>query len=539
MRRIYFNGKIYTVTNGVQQAFVEENGKFIYVGNNDTALKYIQKDSEIIDLENRFVTAGFNDSHMHLLGYGYSLQMINLAKSTSSLNNIINSIKDFIYNKDIKENQWIIGRGWNHDYFSDTKRFPSKYDLDKISTTNPICIIRACGHICVVNSKALEIANITKYTQQIEGGLFDIDENNEPTGVFRENALNLIYNKIPSPDKTSIKSMIYDACKELNKYGITSVHTDDFTVFPNVSYQTIIDSYKELEIENKLSVRIYQQSQLTDKIQLEGFIKKGYKTGVGSEFFKIGPLKLLGDGSLGARTAYLSLPYSDDKNTCGIAVYTQEQLDEIIEYAHRNDMQVAIHGIGDKIMSMIIISIEKALSKYFKLDHRHGIIHCQITTDKILDKFKELNLHAYIQSIFIDYDINIIEDRVGKERAKTTYNFKRMIDSGITLSNGSDCPVELPNVLKGIECAVTRQNLDKTKEAFLPKQAISIEEAIKTFTIMGAYASFEENIKGSIEVGKVCDFVILSDDLIDSKNASIKEIKVIKTYINGECVYES
>lgn len=537
MKKIYFNGKVYTVTNGVQEAFVEENGKFIYVGCNEKALEYRDENSEIIDLEGKFVTTGFNDSHMHILGYGHSLQMINLSKSTSSLKVIKNKIKEFIDNKEIKENEWIVGRGWNHDYFSDINRFPNRYDLDEISTTNPICITRACGHICVVNSKALEIAKITKDTQQIEGGVFDIDENNEPVGIFRENALNLIYDKIPSPNKEGIKSMIYEACKNLNKYGITSAHTDDFTAFPNVSYQTIIDAYKELELEKRLNVKIYQQAQLVNKDELEEFIQKGYTTGVGSELFKIGPLKLLGDGSLGARTAYLSSPYSDNTNTCGIAVYTQEQFDDMIEYAHKNNMQVAIHAIGDKIMSMIIESIEKALNKYPKINHRHGIVHCQITTDEILNKFEELNLHAYIQSIFLDYDINIVEDRIGKERAKTTYNFKRMIESGVTVSNGSDCPVELPNVLEGIQCAITRQNLDESKGPFLKEQALSIEEAIRTFTIMGAYASFEENIKGSIEAGKACDFVVLDKDLLNIDNNKIKDVEVISTYIDGKCVY--
>ncbi|MGL5330681.1 MAG: amidohydrolase, partial [Peptostreptococcaceae bacterium] len=506
MKRIYFNGEIYTVSNGIQEAFIEENGKFIYVGSNEKALSYKEENSELIDLEGKFVTPGFNDSHMHVLGYGYSLQMINLAKRTSSLKDMKNAIKEFTNDRNIKENEWIRGRGWNHDYFTDENRFPTKYDLDEISTTNPICIIRACGHICIANSKALELANITKNTKQVEGGHFDVDENNEPLGIFRENALSLIYDKIPSPNKEGLKDMIYEACSSLNSYGVTSAQTDDFIVFPNINYQDVIDAYMELEEEGRLSVRIYEQAQLVDKKELEEFINKGYKTGIGSESFKIGPLKLLGDGSLGARTAYLSEPYEDDNSTSGIAVYTQEQFDDMIEYAHKNDMQVAIHGIGDKIMTMIVSSIEKALKKYPRENHRHGIVHCQITTKNLLNKFKELNLHAYIQSIFLDYDINIIESRIGKERSKTTYNFKTFNDLGVSLSNGSDCPVELPNVLEGIQCAVTRMNLNQTKEAFLPQEALNIEEAISSYTIKGAYASFEEDIKGTIEVGKLCDF---------------------------------
>lgn len=538
MKKIYKNGQIYTVSNGMCEAFVEEDKRFIYVGSNEGALNYKDENTEVIDLGGKFVTAGFNDSHIHVLGYGSSLRMINLAKRTSSLSDMKKAIKEFIDSRNLKENEWISGRGWNHDYFIDKNVFPTRYDLDEVSIDNPICIIRACGHICVANSKALELANITKDTKQVEGGYFDLDESGEPLGIFRENALGLIYESIPVPSKDDIKEMILEACESLNSYGITSAQTDDFIVYPKVSYQEIIDAYDELEKEGKLTVRIYQQAQLTDINELKEFIDKGYNTGVGSEKFKIGPLKLLGDGSLGARTAYLTEPYEDDKSTCGIAVYTQNQFDEMIEYAHKNGMQVAIHAIGDKIMSMIINSIEKSLAKYPRENHRHGIVHCQITTREIINNFKDLGLQAYIQSIFLDYDINIVEDRIGKERAKTTYNFKTLNDLGVVISNGSDCPVELPNVLEGIQCAVTRKSLNNAKGPFLKEEALSIKESIESYTINGAYASFEENLKGSIEVGKVCDFVVLDNNIFEVDEDKIKDIKVISTYLDGKCVYQ-
>src|SRR5699024_5817069 len=203
-------------------------------------------------------------------------------------------------------------RGMNHDYFYDINRFTTKNDLDEISTDYPICIIRACGHVCVVNSKALQLAGINKDTLQIEGGQFDIDENNEPNGIFRENALNLIYNKIPKPDKEDIKNMILMACKNLNSYGITSAQTDDFIVFPGVDYETVISAYKELSNEGKLTVKIYEQAQLTQKKDLEKFLDKGYTTGVGDDYFKIGPLKLISNGSLCDKTVYIKLFYYTD-----------------------------------------------------------------------------------------------------------------------------------------------------------------------------------------------------------------------------------
>ena len=535
MTHIYYNGKVFTGDENLQQAFVVENKKFIYVGNNEEALKYKDENSKLIDLDEKFVCPGFNDSNMHVLGYGYSLKMINLSRKTSSLEEMKNAIKEYINSNKLRENEWICGRGWNHDYFNDVNRFPTKDDLDEISTEYPICIIRACGHVCVVNSKALELAGINKNTLQIEGGQFDIDENNEPNGIFRENALNLIYNKIPKPDKEDIKNMILKACESLNSYGVTSAQTDDFIVFPGVDYEVIINAYKELANEEKLTVKIYEQAQLAQKEELESFLSKGYTTGVGDDYFKIGPLKLLGDGSLGARTAYLNEPYSDDNSTFGICTYTQEQFDEMVEIAHKNNMQVAIHAIGDKAMDMVVNSIEKALDKYLRDNHRHGVVHCQLTTSDLLNRFRDLNLHAYVQSIFLDYDINIVEDRIGVDRAKTSYNFNTLFNE-TTMSNGSDCPVELPNVLNGIYCAVTRKTLDG-KGPFLPNQALSVKDAILSFTRNGAYASFEEDIKGDIAVGKAADFVLLSDNLLDIDANKIKDVKVLNTFLDGKCVY--
>ncbi|PWL52214.1 MAG: amidohydrolase [Clostridium cadaveris] len=537
MREIFVNGQVYTVTNGMKEAFVLEDGRFIYVGKNEGALEFKEEESTITDLNGKFVTAGFNDSHMHLVGYGYSLQMIKLGEHTSSLKDMKDAIREFIESKNLRQNEWIRGRGWNHDYFTDENRFPNRYDLDEITTEYPICIIRACGHACVVNSKALEIIGITKDTPQVEGGQFDIDENGEPLGIFRENALNMIYDNIPVPSKEEIKDMIVEASSSLNSYGVTSVQTDDFIVFPTMDYEVIIESFKELESEGRLNVKVYEQAQLVNLELLKEFIEKGYNTGFGSSYFKIGPLKLLGDGSLGARTAYLSSPYEDDPSTSGISVYTQEQFDEMIGYAHANGMQVAVHAIGDEIMVMIVEAIEKALKKNPREDHRHGIVHCQITTKDLINKFKELDLHAYVQSIFLDYDINIVEDRIGKERVKTTYNFKTLMNNGTKVSNGSDCPVELPNVLNGIQCAVTRMNLEGTKGPFLNEEALSVEEAIQSYTTMAAHSSFEENIKGSIECGKCADFVVLDRNLLNSDLKTIKDIKVLETYVDGKCVY--
>lgn len=538
MRKIFFNGKVYTGEMPLQDSFIVEDNKFIFAGNFNEAQNFIDENTEKIDLQGNFVCAGFNDSHMHLLNYGYALSMANLSEHTNSLNEMISYLKQFALENNIQKGSWLRGRGWNHDYFTDEKRFPNRYDLDKISTDYPICITRTCGHCCVVNSKALEILGIDENTPQIEGGRFDIDKNGKPNGVFRENAMDYVYGKMPQPSLEEIKAMMEKAIKALNSYGVTSSQTDDFIVF-QLPYQTIIKAYEELEAEGKLTVRVNEQSQFTNTKDLQKFFDEGYNTGVGTEFFKIGPLKMLGDGSLGSRTAFLSQPYNDDKSTRGIAIFTQEQFDEMIMLAHEHNMQIAIHAIGDGILDKILNAYKKALTKLPKENHRHGVVHCQITRPEQLEDFAKLNLHVYVQPIFLDYDIHIVYDRVGEKLASTSYAFNTLQKKGVHVSSGTDCPVETPNVMNCIQCAVTRTNLKGDCNVYLENEAMNIKEAIDSYTIEGAYASFEEDKKGKIKKGMLADFVVLNENLFEIEKTKIKNIKVLQTYVDGKLVYNA
>ncbi|TCU79117.1 hypothetical protein EV204_10193 [Tissierella praeacuta] len=535
---ILINGKIHTMDK--ERNIVEAigiNGDIIEkVGTNKEIMALKNNSTKIIDLEGKVVLPGFNDSHMHLLSYGYSLNRIELggAKSIEEINCII---KNIIEEKDMEKGEWVNGRGWNQDYFIGEKRFPTRYDLDKISLEHPILIGRACGHIVVVNSKALELLNITKDTPQVDGGHFDLDENGEPLGIFRENALGLVYSKLPNPTVDDIKHMMVRAIEDLNKNGVTSVGTDDFDAFPDVDYEKIILAYQELKEENKLKVRVYEQFLIQDKDRLQGFIDKGYGSSWGDKFFKLGSLKLLVDGSLGARTAALTEDYSDDYNNKGITKLLQDELDIIVDLANQYNIQVAIHGIGDRAMYMALESIEKALDKNPRDNHRHGIVHCQITDEELLNKFAELKIIAYIQPIFLDYDWKIVRSRVGENRERTSYNWKTMLDKNITIACGSDSPVETFNVMKGIYEAVTRKDLDGNPQGgWLPEQKLTVDEAVYGYTMGGAYASFEENIKGSLEEGKLADMVVLSKDIFNMEEDSIKDVEVVATIFGGELV---
>ena len=529
-RITYFNGKIYT-GEGWAGCFTVEDGKFTYVG--DTLP---ENPGEIVDLAGQFVCAGFNDSHMHLLNLGQTLDMADLAARTTSLEDVLGCLREYIAEQQPAPGTWVRGRGFNQDYFAGEHRFPSRYDLDAVSTDHPICITRACGHICVVNSRALEILGIDKNTPQPEGGRFNVDENGEPTGQFFENALGLVYSAMPAPDRDALRRMLLKGCQRLNSYGITSCQSDDYESVSGLSYLPIMEVMEEMAETGELTVRVNEQVHFTNVEDLSAFIEAGHHKRC-TVRFKNGPLKMLGDGSLGARTAYLSRPYADDETTRGIPVYTQKQFDEMCDLANRSGMPIAIHSIGDGILDCILDAYDKALAACPREDHRHGIVHCQITRPDQLKRIKDMGLHAYLQSIFIDYDSRIVHARVGEELAATSYGAKSFLENSVSFSNGSDAPVEDPVVLRGIQCAVTRRSIGSTDAPYRPEEALTVGEAIDSFTKGAAYASFEEHIKGRIQPGMLADFVILGEDPFTADPETLHKIPVAATYLGGEKVY--
>ncbi|MCD8223655.1 MAG: amidohydrolase [Clostridiales bacterium] len=536
MKTIYFNGNVYTGALPLSSAFAVEDGRFVFAGSNEDAKALATPEDSLVDLDGKFVCSGFNDSHMHLLNYGSSLLKAPLAAHTGSLTDMLQCLTDFLAAHPVTGNGWLSACGWNQDYFSDVHRLPDRYDLDKVSETVPICAVRACGHCLVVNSRALALLGVTADTPSPDGGQIGM-ENGEPDGRFYDNAMQMIYRAIPVPDKAAIKNMIRSACKALNSYGVTNSQTDDYCVYREVPWQTINEAYRELEASGELTVRVYEQSNFTELPALKEFVEAGNITGTGSDLFRIGPLKMLGDGALGARTAFLSRPYADDPSTYGIPVFSQETLDEMICYANEQGMQVAVHTIGDACLDRVLHAYEKALSEHPRDDHRHGIIHCQISRADQLETIARLNLHVYAQSIFLDYDNHIVEQRVGKDLASTSYSWKTLMKNGVSVSNGTDCPVELPDAMAGMQCAITRTTLRDHVGPYLPEQAFTVQEALDSYTIRGAEGSFEETKKGHIAPGMLADFVILGANPFEVDVETIKDIPICQTFLGGKKVF--
>ena len=532
MKTLYFNGKVYTGNLPLAEAFIVEDDRFVFVGSSQEAKAW--KTDQSIDLHGCFVCPGFNDSHMHLTSYGLALRRAKLNEHTDSLSHMLDYFCQFAKENPPAAGGWLVGRGWNHDYFSDVSRMPDRYDLDQVSTEYPVAAVRCCGHCMVINSKALEILGITADTPQPDGGSIGIADG-IPDGRFYDNAMDLVYRAFPDSTLPEIKDMIRAAARSLNSFGVTSCHSDDY----GMPWKLVNQAYKELEMDGELTVRVYEQSNFNSVEALREFIALGNTTGAGTDFFRIGPLKMLGDGSLGSRTAYLSIPYADDPSTCGLPVFSQELLDQMIMTAHENGMQIAVHAIGDACLDRVLSAYEKALKKYPREDHRHGIVHCQITRPDQLKRMAEMKLHIYAQSIFLDYDSAIVRDRVGDEMAESSYNWKTLMESGLCVSNGTDCPVELPIALRGIQCAVTRSPLNGSLPPYLPRQAFTVQEALDSYTSAGARGSFEEDVKGRIQPGMLADFTVLGENIFETNPDNIASIPVLQTYVGGKLVYNA
>jgi predicted amidohydrolase YtcJ len=530
---IFKNGNILTLEKEViAEAFIVRGGYFFAVGSNDEMSNLAEAQEEVIDLMNKTVVPGFCDGHMHFLNYATTKDRVDISR-VKSIEGLIAKTKVYIKEKNIAKNEWIISRGWNDNYFEE-KRLITRYDLDKISNEHPIIFTRVCGHVATVNSKALEILKITKHTENPAGGIID-KVNGEPTGVLRENALNIALNYFPIMKKEEIKGVLNEAFKDAVKVGLTTIHTDDLG--QAASLENLLAAYRELEMENSLPLRVTLQvfSPTVESIKLATSL--GLKTGVGSDLLKVGPIKIYQDGSLGGRTAAMEEEYSDTP-TKGVIIYSQKQLNELTLEAHKAGFQIAIHCIGDRAMNMILNSYENLQEECGEGDYRHTLIHCQFTDDSILEKFKKLKVVANVQPSFVMTDYPIVEKAVGRARSEKSYAWKDILKGGIPLAFSSDAPIESFNPILGIYAAVTRKDLQGSpKGGWHKDQSLTVWEALRAFTQGTSYMNFEENIKGSISKGKLGDFIVLSEDITKCETDNIKNIKVLETYMGGKKVY--
>ena len=533
MDLILYNGNFVTMDEKFPKASAVaiKKGKIAAVGYDSDILKLADEKTEIMDMQSKTIVPGFNDSHLHNIKYGIFTNCCDLSQCTS-VKEIIDVTRQFIDEKDIAPGDWVIGRGWNQDKF-DVKVFPKREDLDLISRVHPIVMFRCCSHLLVVNSKALEVLGINEWTPQVEGGFFDVN-----SGLFREAAKDLVQVSLRSYDVPSLKNFIKKACEDLIKQGITSIQTDDFNM--SNDYKRIIQAYKELAEEGNLPVRVTQQCLVGNQKELEEFIQNDYKGLNIKDFYRIGPIKILADGSLGARSAAMRKPYLDAPYTTGILIHNEYELKKMIETAHNAGYCVAIHCIGDKAVEIALEGFEYVRNHFPDLSLRHGIVHCQITDEEQLNRIRDLDLLVYAQPIFLNYDLHIVEKRVGKKLASTSYNFGKLIKDGVHVSFGTDSPVEKFDPMPNIYCAVTRKDTNgHPEEGFYPEQCVTVYESVRSYTYESAYCTYEENVKGKIKQGYFADMTVLSHDIFKTSPQSLLDVKVEMTIVDGIIRYNA
>jgi len=517
---IVHNAVVYTVDNQFTktEAFAIKGGKFLETGTSKSILtKYTAKQK--IDAKGKPVFPGLYDPHSHFLGLGQMLSQCDLV-DTKSYGEIIERLQKF--EAQHKGDRWLIGRGWDQNDW-DLKVFPTKELLDKAFPNKPVFLTRIDGHAAVVNSKAIELAKISS-ASKVNGGDVEVMDG-QLTGILVDNAMGLVRRVIQQASETDKRKMLLAAQKECFKLGLTTVSDAGLN-------QDDIDLIDKMNKEGSLKIRNYVMVSLGIR-NLDYFIKKGvYKT----DRLNVRSFKLYADGALGSRGACLLKPYSDEPSKTGFLLLSAAELERSLTQIYNSDFQANTHCIGDSANHLILDIYGKLLKT--KNDRRWRIEHAQVVDKQDVPKFGKYSIIPSIQATHATSDMYWADERLGDERIKTAYAFQDLLKQNGFLANGSDFPVEFVNPLYGFHSAVARQDAKNFPEGgFQMENALTREQAIKAMTIWSAYSNFEEKERGSIETGKMADFVILEDDLMLAPKQKLRNVKVLNTYVGGEKVY--
>lgn len=521
---ILHNANIFTSNPGQAkaQAIALTNGKIVAVGSNDDILNLGSSSTQKVNIGGKTITPGFIDAHSHPASSGLR-HLRSVDCDLRSIKAIQEAIKDKADNT--PPGDWVIG--FKYD---DTKtaegRYITRYDLDEVTPDIPVRITHRGGHTAYVNSKALELSGINKDTPNPAGGQIVRDENGEPTGLLKENATRLLTNaqsKDTAKDRQDGAKLITEM---MSKSGVTSV-TDAYGSLNDLT------AYRDAMNADELSARIYCMISYRE---IDDLISQGVKTGDGNDWVRIGGMKLTCDGSISERTARLSEAYIGRPDDFGIIVMEEEELYQNAIKAHKANFQIGIHANGDVGIANSLNVFEKIQKEHARNDPRFRLEHCTVINDDILRRMKALNVIANPFSTYVYWHGEKMVN-YGKERLESMFAVRSFIDNGITVTQTSDYPPGPYEPMMAMQSSVTRT--DMSGNVWGASQKITIEEALKVGTINGAYASYEENIKGSLEAGKYADLVVLDEDPTEVDPNTIVDIKIERTMVNGRWVYES
>lgn len=521
-------GNIYTVdkSNSVKRAIAIDGNRITFVGSEEEAQAYIHENTRVIELKGRCAVPGFIESHIHTAVMGANSLAVDCRPSAVSS---IEDIKEAIYEraKITPKGQWI--RGWGHnDQYLKEGRNPNKWDLDAAAPEHPVMLTRVCNHISCHNSRSMELAGIRNTSDFAEETYTRI--NGELSGVMLEEAHMAMFDAAILSEK-EIEEGMAAASEMLLKEGITSVH--DSGGYGAVQMRAIQNAING----GKFKIRLYSMIfSFAENLKFaDSYLKVGIHSGMGNEHFKLGPIKLMIDGSSSGPTAATLAPYAVDENNYGILSHPQEVVDDYMMRAAERDWQLTSHAVGDKGITVIVNAIEKAMKAFPEKKHRHRIEHCAMINEELLDKIRELGIVPICNPIFLyEFGDGYIKN-YGRERAYKMFTAKSFIDRGIIAAGASDCPITFSNPLMGMHLAVNRKT--QGGNIINKEECISPADALRMFTYNGAYASGEEDIKGSLEEGKLADIVILDRDYMQTRPDKIWDIKVDSTIIDGVIEY--
>lgn len=528
MGEIWFGGTIYTMKAEMEtvEAVYTEDGLIKDIGIKEI-LFTTYPNAIKQDLKGAVMYPGFTDSHMHLIGHGEKLLRLDLSTYTAS-----QDVKEALLKKvqETPEGEWIFGEGWNENNFVDRKIF-HKSELDEITSSHPMILSRVCRHAVLVNTKALEIAGITKDAENPPGGVIVKDINGVPTGYLLDQAQELVKKKIPKASESYLYQALKSSIEDCVSLGLVGSHSEDLSYYG--SFTKTYGAFKNL-IERdgyKYRAHLLVHHEVVDDMHEEGHHYKD-----STDYITLGSMKIFADGALGGRTALLSKPYNDAPETSGVAIHTPTQLHDLVKKARDYGMTVAVHTIGDLAFEYMLDAIEKHPAP---VGERDRLIHAQILTNDLIARAKKLPLILDIQPRFVATDFPWIIERLGEERLNYSYAWKTLLDEGLICAGGSDAPIEPVNPLLGIHAAVTRQTPgDPEQTVYQPEQRLSMYEAIGLFTKGSAQAISEEHKQGVIEKGYYADFTVLDIDLFQANTDDILDANVEMTIIDGTVMYK-
>ncbi len=523
---VFYGGPVYDPVSGMKEAVATRGNRILASGTRAEVMALAGPQTRLYDLEGSLLMPGFIDAHLHITGHGTSLTQVNCKyPAVHTIGDIQEAFRQ--RTRSSPSGTWITGRGYDQLKLEE-KRHPTRNDLDEVSTQHPILLTRTCGHICVANSLALELAGITPATPDPTGGKIDRDGNGVPTGVLREAGQRLLRDLAASTHEELVDATVA-ASKDLISLGITSVHDASGSTPLMRAIVEAVDS-------GRAKIRIYTMLGSSDAEFQSAYLHSGLKTGFGNQRLRLGPMKLMTDGSSSGPTAATTRPYAVDPSNSGILYFTQEEITTKHTAAHRAGFQVTAHAVGDRAVEMNINAIESALTGWSRPDPRHRIEHCAMTPPHLRNRIKRLGIVPIAQPVFFHEFGDGYVLNYGRERAEQMFTVASFIKEGIPFAMSTDCPVTFPDPRLNISVAMTRKTM--TGDVVGPSERITLEQALYAYTMGGAYASFEEKTKGSLEPGKLADLVVWDQNPFGAQPEQIRAMKARMTMIDGEIVFE-